>query len=213
MPFTAIRHERQSREVISIRWSDFVVCGEPGDMSEFLTASETHALTGFARAAEQQAWLKEHGIPHQRDGTRIVLSRFHVRRANYLGERLHLLRQKIEPYILRPDADAWAAAKYPPQGEFAGVYMLLDADGGLMYVGKSCGVGFRNVQHFWAGKRGERRLHAAYSAIEVPWEYVDGMEVAHIHALQPPDNWLPAVTWDRHDEAVKLIQEVWGPKI
>ncbi len=47
--------------------------------TEFLTASETHALTGFARAAEQEAWLKERGIPHRRDGKRVIVSRFHSR--------------------------------------------------------------------------------------------------------------------------------------
>lgn len=48
-------------------------------MSEFLTPQELHGLTGFARAAEQDAWLKEHAIPHQRDGRRVVVSRFHAR--------------------------------------------------------------------------------------------------------------------------------------
>lgn len=48
-------------------------------MNEFLKPSETHDLTGFARAAEQEAWLKERGIPHQRDGRRVIVSRFHSR--------------------------------------------------------------------------------------------------------------------------------------
>jgi hypothetical protein len=47
--------------------------------SEFLAGSETHALTGFARAAEQEAWLKGHGIPHKRDGKRVIICRVHVR--------------------------------------------------------------------------------------------------------------------------------------
>ena len=47
--------------------------------TEFLTASESHALTGFARAAEQETWLKDHGIPHRRDGKRVIVSRFHAR--------------------------------------------------------------------------------------------------------------------------------------
>lgn len=46
---------------------------------EFLKSAELHDLTGFARAAEQEAWLKEHGIPHQRDGKRVIVSRFHAR--------------------------------------------------------------------------------------------------------------------------------------
>lgn len=47
--------------------------------AEFLKAAELHDLTGFARAAEQEGWLKERGIPHQRDGRRVIVSRFHAR--------------------------------------------------------------------------------------------------------------------------------------
>jgi hypothetical protein len=46
---------------------------------EFLTPGEIHALTGFARAAEQDDWLAAHGLPHQRDGRRVIVSRFHAR--------------------------------------------------------------------------------------------------------------------------------------
>jgi len=48
-------------------------------MSEFLSPQELHDLTGFARAAEQDGWLKDHHIPHQRDGRRVVVSRIHAR--------------------------------------------------------------------------------------------------------------------------------------
>lgn len=47
--------------------------------SEFLKPAELHDLTGFARAAEQEAWLKEHNVPHKRDGKRCIVSRFHAR--------------------------------------------------------------------------------------------------------------------------------------
>lgn len=47
--------------------------------AEFLTADDLHALTGFARAGQQEAWLKDQGIPHRRDGKRIILSRAHAR--------------------------------------------------------------------------------------------------------------------------------------
>lgn len=47
--------------------------------SEFLTPHELHDLTGFARAAEQDGWLKERSIPHRRDGRRVVVSRYHAR--------------------------------------------------------------------------------------------------------------------------------------
>lgn len=47
--------------------------------SEFLATSELFGLTGFHRAAEQEAWLTEHSVPHKRDGKRIIVSRFHAR--------------------------------------------------------------------------------------------------------------------------------------
>lgn len=46
---------------------------------EFLTPAELNALTGYARAAEQEAWLKQHEMPYLRDGKRVVVSRVHVR--------------------------------------------------------------------------------------------------------------------------------------
>jgi hypothetical protein len=46
---------------------------------EFLNAADLQALTGFARAAEQTAWLTEHSVPHRRDGKRVIVSRFHAR--------------------------------------------------------------------------------------------------------------------------------------
>ena len=179
---------------------------------EFLSKAELHQLTGAARASAQAAWLKAEGIPHQLRDKRVIVCRVHVMSAQVAAIRFAALRLDITPYILRPDAETYPAGAYPPQGEFGGIYMLFDADDALMYVGKSCGVGYRNVQHYWAARRGERGRHACYSALPVPWEYVDGLEVAHIHALEPPENSLPRVQWDRHEEAVKLIQEVWGPK-
>jgi hypothetical protein len=47
--------------------------------SEFLTADEKRDLTGFTQAAQQERWLKNFGLPHRRDGRRIVISRIHVR--------------------------------------------------------------------------------------------------------------------------------------
>ena len=48
-------------------------------MSEYLSSQELHDLTSFARAAEQSDWLKDHGIPYQRDGKRVIVSRIHAR--------------------------------------------------------------------------------------------------------------------------------------
>jgi hypothetical protein len=46
---------------------------------EFLAPADLHDLTGFARAAEQEGWLLERGIPHKREGKRVIVSRHHAR--------------------------------------------------------------------------------------------------------------------------------------
>ena len=47
-------------------------------MSELLTPQERHELTGYARANQQAAWMREQGIPHRVDGKRVLVSRVHV---------------------------------------------------------------------------------------------------------------------------------------
>jgi len=47
-------------------------------MTEYLNNQELHQLTGYARSGQQTAWLKERGIPHRQDGSRIIVSRVHV---------------------------------------------------------------------------------------------------------------------------------------
>lgn len=47
-------------------------------MTEYLTATELHALTGAARCAAQASWLKDKRLPHQVDGRRVIVSRVHV---------------------------------------------------------------------------------------------------------------------------------------
>ena len=46
--------------------------------SEYLTRTELHSLTDYARSAEQTAWLTEKNIPHLLDGKRVIVSRVHV---------------------------------------------------------------------------------------------------------------------------------------
>lgn len=48
-------------------------------MSEFLGPDELRALTGFKPAGKQSAWLTDRGIPHRKDGSRIIACRVHVR--------------------------------------------------------------------------------------------------------------------------------------
>ena len=48
-------------------------------MAELYDHVELQLLTSYSRAAEQAAWLRERGIPHRRDGRRVIVSRLHVR--------------------------------------------------------------------------------------------------------------------------------------
>jgi hypothetical protein len=47
-------------------------------MTEYLNGPELHQLTGYARSAEQAAWLRFRSIPHKQDGSRVIVSRVHV---------------------------------------------------------------------------------------------------------------------------------------
>lgn len=47
--------------------------------TEYLPPPELHALTGYARPTQQATWLKEQGIPHRIDRSRVIVSREHVR--------------------------------------------------------------------------------------------------------------------------------------
>jgi hypothetical protein len=46
---------------------------------ELYNEDELRCLTDYSRAAEQSNWLKERGIPHRREGSRVIVSRIHVR--------------------------------------------------------------------------------------------------------------------------------------
>lgn len=47
--------------------------------SEFLSTTELHQLTSYARSDKQAEWLKSNGIPFRVDGKRVIVSRDHVR--------------------------------------------------------------------------------------------------------------------------------------
>lgn len=47
-------------------------------MSEYLNDQELHQLTGYARPSDRTRWLKENGIPHRVDGSRVIVSKQHV---------------------------------------------------------------------------------------------------------------------------------------
>jgi hypothetical protein len=47
-------------------------------MSEYLNSQDLHHLTGYARPGKQAEWLKQSGIPHRVDGSRVIVAHRHV---------------------------------------------------------------------------------------------------------------------------------------
>jgi hypothetical protein len=48
-------------------------------IGEFRDKRELRQLTGRAQVNAQTDWLRANGLPHRRDGSRLVVSRYHVR--------------------------------------------------------------------------------------------------------------------------------------
>lgn len=48
-------------------------------MTEYLSPTDLHDLTGYARPTQQARWLKDKGIAHRVDGKRVIVSRAHAR--------------------------------------------------------------------------------------------------------------------------------------
>lgn len=48
-------------------------------MPELYDDAELLLLTGYAQAHKQEEWLRDKGIPHRREGRRVIVSRLHVR--------------------------------------------------------------------------------------------------------------------------------------
>lgn len=47
--------------------------------NEFLNRAELRQLTGRAQVNVQARWLRENELPHRREGSRLIVSRYHVR--------------------------------------------------------------------------------------------------------------------------------------
>lgn len=47
--------------------------------SEFLSSDELRELTDASRAGKQAAWLEENHVPYRHVGTRVLVSRMHIR--------------------------------------------------------------------------------------------------------------------------------------
>ncbi len=49
-------------------------------MNEYLSNEELRGLTGRIQSQRRALWLEQRSIPHQKDGSRILVSRVHVQR-------------------------------------------------------------------------------------------------------------------------------------
>lgn len=117
----------------------------------------------------------------------------------------YLSGPELHRFVLGPDAEPHCIGDYPG----GGVYMLFAASGQLLYIGQSRDVGYRIIQHRWAARRRERLPFAEFTMVDVPEDLMRHVECAHIHALTPPENCLPAPYWSRHAELVEIIKNAW----
>jgi hypothetical protein len=114
-------------------------------------------------------------------------------------------------HILGPDVervDAWLFAGHPAD-QGSGIYGLFDGDR-LIYIGKAALLATRIQQHQTAMKYARGQDYTAYACIAVPEDICGHVEVAHIHALQPPNNrqYKPG-RWVSHDPMVGLVKQAW----
>lgn len=118
----------------------------------------------------------------------------------------------LRQYLIDPnDCPVYKPGEYPQCGDPAGVYMLCNDDGLLLYVGQSKAIGSRVLTHWWASRRGERQPFTGYSYIPVCDDFRPLIESAYIHALRPPENVLLAPPlWEQHEAMTQLIKRTWG---
>jgi excinuclease UvrABC nuclease subunit len=115
----------------------------------------------------------------------------------------------LNQYIIKNDSLPIEFGESHPTAK-GGVYALFNNDGGLLYIGKSLHIFNRITQHAWASDRGERRKFKFWCAVDTPEDLMGMIEVAHIHALQPPENTLPRPDHEHHEALVKAIKKEWG---
>ena len=92
----------------------------------------------------------------------------------------------------------------------AGIYMLFGFDGGLDYIGKAKNINKRVFEHMRRADAGQRPAFGRFAWMELPDHAYHDIEVAHIYAMEPPQNLLyEPIRWKPHHELVALIQEAW----
>lgn len=86
---------------------------EPEPWKEFLELAEVKSLTGFARATQQERWLLRQGVAHRRVGSRIIVSRHHVR----LWLEGRRIVEEPAPQLRRREPRHRATSKQSPKKE------------------------------------------------------------------------------------------------
>jgi hypothetical protein len=139
-----------------------------------------------------------------------------VSESEYLEQPGDLLRWECgsEPFcftwVLSPDAPHMLIDDINYAPTVSGVYALSDEDGMLLYIGKSLSIQTRMAQHYWAMTLRHGKRFARFSWLEVPPFALQGVEVAHIHALLPPLNiLLESPVWAGHKALTQRVSDVW----
>jgi hypothetical protein len=120
-------------------------------------------------------------------------------------------RDQWEHMILHPDnIQSFRALDTHEAPIESGIYMLFGADGGLDYVGKAKNINKRLREHLMGMVDGRRPPYSRFAWMELPRYAYHDIEVAHIYAMEPPQNRLyEPIRWARHKELVGLIQKAW----
>jgi hypothetical protein len=170
-----------------------------------LSKAELASVSGRARIDAQEAWYKSEGIPFYSRGPDFsALALIEDDEEDGLEGLLILPTAKV----LQP-GDVPEGLGYP----VGGVYALFDENGALNYIGQSCNIAARIIQHRNAARRGERWPFVEYAYVEICSLMIDEVEMAHIYALEPPENAAYGIVrWEHHAEAIKILRAAWGVK-
>jgi len=93
-----------------------------------------------------------------------------------------------------------------------GIYALFNKVDQLIYIGKSHMLAQRLNFHFTAARFGRGMAYASFACLPLSTATYSDVEIAHIHALQPPLNRLyETPKWPGHAAMVVEIQKEWEP--
>jgi hypothetical protein len=112
--------------------------------------------------------------------------------------------------LLRPGMRGFNPRDISLAGAMPGIYLLGDADDRMLYIGKAGCLNMRLRQHRDAARFRGGLHFDFFCCLSVPAWAVRDVEIAHIHALEPPANRLyePAY-WRGHVAMVSALRAIW----